>query len=202
MSNVKGIGGGLTGLLSLGCSIYAIGKVHGYINISIFILVSFLALYLVYRFVGSRKKKQEVIIYNLNETFILTVLIFILLMGLYSCYRIYQSESELGETIAEYAITWVLVVVVFLPGFFAYSFLSNRNDKLTITTNTLSILDDKNIFEFNLFDIISYQIKGSKLVLKLKEKEKKEFDLSEINLSSTDIKKLDLDLQERLKKEE
>ncbi len=192
-------GGGLSGLGIIGLGIYGIGKVHGYLNVIIFVAVSILLLYLTSRFMGSRKQKKGLIVYNPNEIFIVSFLFFIVLIGLYSCYSIYLSESELGESIARYAITIVVIIVIVLPLFTMNYYLNNRNDNIIIGNTSIIIVDNERSTEFNFNDILSYQIKDSKLLLNLKEIGNKTIDLSELNLNRRDIEKLNTDIQMRIK---
>jgi len=192
-------GGGLSGLGIIGLGIYGIGKVHGYLNVIIFVAVSILLLYLTSRFMGSRMQKKGLIVYNPNEIFIVSFLFFIVLIGLYSCYSIYLSESELGESIARYAITIVVIFVIVLPLFTMNYYLNNRNDNIIIGNTSIIIVDNERSTEFNFNDILSYQIKDSKLLLNLKEIGNKTIDLSELNLNRRDIEKLNTDIQMRIK---
>jgi hypothetical protein len=192
-------GGGLSGLGIIGLGIYGIGKVHGYLNVIIFVAVSILLLYLTSRFMGSRMQKKGLIVYNPNEIFIVSFLFFIVLIGLYSCYSIYLSESELGESIARYAITIVVIIVIVLPLFTMNYYLNNRNDNIIIGNTSIIIVDNERSTEFNFNDILSYQIKDSKLLLNLKEIGNKTIDLSELNLNRRDIEKLNTDIQMRIK---
>jgi len=192
-------GGGLSGLGIIGLGIYGIGKVHGYLNVIIFVAVSILLLYLTSRFMGSRMQKKGLIVYNPNEIFIVSFLFFIVLIGLYSCYSIYLSESELGESIARYAIIIVVIFVIVLPLFTMNYYLNNRNDNIIIGNTSIIIVDNERSTEFNFNDILSYQIKDSKLLLNLKEIGNKTIDLSELNLNRRDIEKLNTDIQMRIK---
>jgi len=190
---------GLGGLGLIGFGIYGIGEVHGYLNVTIFIVISILLILVTSRFRGSRREKNDLITYNPNEFFILSVLIFITIIGIYSCYIISQSD-KINESIAESAISLVAIIVVLLPSFFIYSFLKNRNDKITLNKLKFTIIDDGKTVEYSYSDIKSYQLKGSKLSLDLIDADNKTFDLSELNLNRSDIKKLDVDLQTRIKK--
>jgi hypothetical protein len=192
-------GGGLSGLGIIGLGIYGIGKVHGYLNVIIFVAISISLLYLTSRFMGSRKQKKDFIVYNPNEIFIVSFLFFIVLIGLYSCYSIYLSERELGESITSYAIVIVGIIVIALPLFTINSYLKNRNDNIVIGNTSIVIADNERSTEFNFNDIQSYQIKDSKLLLNLKEIGNKTIDLSELNLNSRDIEKLNTDIQMRIK---
>jgi len=190
---------GLGGLGIIGFGIYGIGEVHGYLNVTIFIVISILLILVTSRFMGSRREKQDLIIYNPNEFFIISVLIFITIIGIYSCYIISQSD-KISETIAEYAIVTVAIIVVLLPVFVAFSYFRNSFDKITLNKLKFTIIDDGKTAEYSYSDIKSYQLKGSKLSLELIDADNKTFDLSELNLNSRDIKKLDVDLQTRIKK--
>ena len=192
-------GGGLSGLGIIGLGIYGIGKVHGYLNVIIFVAISISLLYLTSRFMGSRKQKKDFIVYNPNEIFIVSFLFFIVLIGLYSCYSIYLSERELGESITSYAIVIVGIIVIALPLFTINSYLKNRNDNIVIGNTSIVIADNERSTEFNFNDIQSYQIKDSKLLLNLKEIGNKTIDLSELNLNRRDIEKLNTDIQMRIK---
>jgi hypothetical protein len=164
-------------------------------NMIIFTIGSIIALLIVYRLSGSRKIKQDCVVYNQNELFMVTVLILIISTGLYSTYKIYQNQNELGETITSNAIVIVFIFAVLLPGLFAFSILQNRNDKIIITKNSICIVDNETTHDFLFDDLDSYQIANSKLVLNFKEKEKITFKLDELNLNAKDIKSLDLDLK-------
>ncbi len=195
MSKIKGATGGLAGIGAIGFGLYGIGEVHGYMNMVIFIVVAIVAVLTVHRLSGSRKKKNDCIVYNQNELFMVTILLLILTTGLYSTYRIYQNQNKLGESITSDAIVIVLIFAIILPGLFALSILKNRNDKIIITPNKLTIFDNKTTHEFLFDELDSYQIANSKLVLNFKEKEKITFKLDELNLNTKDIKLLDLDLK-------
>lgn len=195
MSKAKGATGGIAGLGAIGYGIYGIGQVHGYMNMIIFTIGSIIALLIVYRLSGSRKIKQDCVVYNQNELFMVTVLILIISTGLYSTYKIYQNQNELGETITSNAFVIVFIFAILLPGLFAFSILQNRNDKIIITKNNICIVDNETTHDFLFDDLDSYQIANSKLVLNFKEKEKITFKLDELNLNAKDIKLLDLDLK-------
>jgi hypothetical protein len=203
MSNSKKIasatGGSLSGLGMFGLGIYGIGMVHGYMNVFLFIVLSTLLLFLTSKFMGSRKQKKGLIVYNPNEFFIVSLLLFIILIGIYSCYSIYLSESELGKSITTYAIVIVGFIVIALPLFVINSYLKNRNDKIIIGNTSIVIVDNKQSIEFDFNDIFTYQINDSKLLLNLKEIGNKTIDLNELNLNKRDIEKLKLDLQTRIK---
>ena len=124
-----------------------------------------------------------------------TILLLILTTGLYSSYKIYQNQNKLGESITSDAIVIVLIFAIVLPGLFALSILKNRNDKIIITPNKLTIFDNKTTHEFLFDELNSYQIEKSKLVLHFREKEKMTFKLDELNLNKKDIRSLDLDLE-------
>lgn len=192
-------GGGLSGLGMIGLGIYGIGEVHGYFNVAIFVSTSILLLFLTSKFMGSRKQKKGLVVYNPNEIFIISFLFFMVLMGLYSCFSIYQSENKLGESITSYAIVIVAIVLITLPLFVINSYYKNRNDNITIDNTSIIISDDKKLLEFKIIDILSYQINGTKLLLNLKEIGNKTIDLSELNLNSRDIKKLNIDIETRIK---
>jgi len=195
MSKAKGATGGLAGLGAIGFGVYGIGQVHGFINMTIFIVGAIISLFIVYRLSGSRKKKNEFIVYNQNEVYMVAVLVLIITSGLYSAFSIYQKQNELGESITGDAIVIVFIFAIILPGLYAYSILKNRNDKIIITPTKLTIIDNKKTYEFLLEDLDSYQIANSKLILYVKEKEKMTFKLDELNLNAKDIKLLDLDLK-------
>ena len=195
MSKIKGATGGVAGLGAIGFGLYGIGKVHGYMNMVIFIVVAIVAVLTVHRLSGSRKKKTDCIVYNQNELFMVTILLLILTTGLYSSYKIYQNQNKLGESITSDAIVIVLIFAIVLPGLFALSILKNRNDKIIITPNKLTIVDNKTTHEFLFDELNSYQIEKSKLVLHFREKEKMTFKLDELNLNKKDIRSLDLDLE-------
>ena len=97
MSKVKGATGGIAGLGAIGYGIYGIGQVHGYMNMIIFTIGSIIALLIVYRLSGSRKIKQDCVVYNQNELFMVTVLILIifavLLPGLFA-FSILQNRND------------------------------------------------------------------------------------------------------------
>lgn len=194
MSKTKETTGGISAVAALGYGIYGIGKVHGFLNMSIFVIGASLALFLVYRFTGARKKKEDSIVYNLNESFILTVLGLIVSTGIYSSFRIYMSQNELGENVASYAIVIVCVFVIILPAIYGFLLLNNRNDKIIVTKNNLSITDNNKTYNLQFSDIESYQIKNSKLVIEQKGEDEISIKLEDLNLNSRDIKLLDNDL--------
>jgi hypothetical protein len=78
-------------------------------------------------------------------------------------------------------------------------YLNNRNDNIIIGNTSIIIVDNERSTEFNFNDILSYQIKDSKLLLNLKEIGNKTIDLSELNLNRRDIEKLNTDIQMRIK---
>jgi hypothetical protein len=192
-------GGGLSGLGMIGLGIYGIGEVHGYLNVIIFVSISISLLFLTSKFMGSRKQKKELIVYNPNEIFILSLLFFLVLIGLYSCYSIYQSESKLGESITSYAIIIVGIIGIALPIFTMNSYLKNRNDNIVIGSKSIVISDNEKSIEFVFSDILSYKIQDSKLLFSIETIGNKAIDLSELNLNKRDIEKLNTDLQIRIK---
>jgi hypothetical protein len=185
---------------TIGFGIYGIGQVHGYLDVFLFVIVSTLLLMLTSKFMGSRKQKKSNIVYNPNEFFMISLLFFIVLIGLYSCYSIYLKESDLGESIASYAIVLVLIIVIGVPIFLIYSYMKNINDKIIIGISSIVITDNTKSTEFNFNDIQSFRIVKTMLILEIKQKGKESIDLSELNLNSRDIKKLDFDLVTRIKK--
>jgi hypothetical protein len=190
--------GGISGLGMIGLGIYGIGEIHGYFNVAVFIFSSILLLFLTSRFMGSRKQKKELIMYNPNEIFIVSFLFFMVLMGLYSCYSIFHSENKLGESITAYAIVIVAIALIVLPLVVINSYYKNRKDNITIGSTSIIISDDENIVEYKIIDILSYHINGTKLSLNLKEIGNKTIDLSELNLNRRDIKKLNIDIETRV----
>lgn len=194
------VGNGLSAIGALGLGIYGIGQVHGYFNVFLFVTVSTLLLIITSKFMGSRKQKNGNIVYNPNEFFIISILVFIVLIGLYSCFSIYSKENELGEDITGYSILLVVLFVIVMPIFGLYSYVKNINDKIIIGNSTIIITDNLNSTEFKFEDIQSYQIQNSKLVLEIKETGNTSFDLRDLNLNSRDIKKLELDLFTSIKK--
>jgi hypothetical protein len=195
MSKATGATGGIAGLGAIGFGVYGIGQVHGFVNMTIFIVGAIISLFIVYRLSGSRKKKNECIVYNQNEVFMVAVLALIITSGLYSAFRIYQKQNELGESMTGDAIGIVFIFAIIFPGLYAFSILKNRNDKIIITPNNLKIVDNNTTHEFLFEDLDSYEIANSKLVLYFKEKDKITFKLDELNLNAKDIKLLDLDLK-------
>jgi len=83
MSKATGATGGIAGLGAIGFGVYGIGQVHGFVNMTIFIVGAIISLFIVYRLSGSRKKKNECIVYNQNEVFMVAVLALIITSGLY-----------------------------------------------------------------------------------------------------------------------
>jgi hypothetical protein len=152
------------------------------------------------KFMGSRKQKKGNIVYNPNEFFLISLLFFIVLIGLYSCYSIYLNESELGESITSYSLILVVLIVIVIPIFMISSYIKNINDKIIIGNSSIVITDNIKSTEFNFSDIQSYQIGNSILNLEIKEIGNTSIDLSELNLNSRDIKKLDFDLVTRINK--
>ena len=194
MSKATGATGGIAGLGAIGFGVYGIGQVHGFVNMTIFIVGAIISLFIVYRLSGSRKKKNECIVYNQNEVFMVAVLALIITSGLYSAFRIYQKQNELGESMTGDAIGIVFIFAIIFPGLYAFSILKNRNDKIIITPNNLKIVDNNTTYEF-LFDDLDYFALKFVAGYRFREKEKITFKLDELNLNAKDIKSLDLDLK-------
>ena len=151
------VGSGLSAIGTLGFGIYGIGQVHGYLNVFLFVIVSTMLLIIASKFMGSRKQKKGNIVYNPNEFFLISLLFFIVVIGLYSCYSIYLNESELGESITSYSLILVVLIVVVIPIFMISSYIKNINDKIIIGNSSIVITDNIKSTEFNFSDIQSYQ---------------------------------------------
>ena len=197
-----GIGPSASAIGFIGFGIYGIGETHGYLNTIIFIIIAILGIYLTSQYLGSRKIRDAEIVYNPNEFFLVAFLCFISIVGIYSCYSIYNNENILGETVAADAIVLVVLFSICLPGYFIYTQIKNRKDKIILRETEIEIADNGNTIIIQHEDVLNYSLIKQKLTFSLKNVTNKTIDLAELNLNSRDAEKLNSDLQKNLIKKD
>ena len=198
----KATGGALSGLGGIGFGIYGIGETHGYLNTTIFIIIAITGIYFTSQYLGSRKIRDTEIVYNPNEFFLVTFLCFVSIVGIYSCYSIYNNEKNIGESVANYAIAMVVAICVIAPCYFTYDIVKNRKDKIILRNTEIEITDNGTKLILQHENILHFTLDGRKITFTFKDKTNNSIDLSELNLNTKDTRKLDADLQKYILKKD
>jgi uncharacterized protein YxeA len=201
INNMKNITGAIYLVLIFFTGIYGAGLLLGFWNLLFFTVAAVTLLVVTLEKIGFREEKDNVIVYNPKEWPRYISLGSIVLGGIYCIYKLtLVSDKVISELVAEYTAVLILIVTIIIPVILIYQYKKDRHDFIKITQDTIEIKDNEKSTIVSIKDIVSWEISGKSLEIKLQDETTHKNSLGDLNFNSRDVKNFRADLERLLPK--